>query len=235
MTAGDELLLCPDDVFSFHCRARLSCFASCCRDVNILLSPYDVIRLKRGLGCSSTEVLKRHTKTLIAPKTALPAVQLKMNEEKDLHCPFVGPDGCAVYGDRPWSCRMYPLDLGANGDGYRIIADPARCHGLGARKKIKVNEWFRDQGLEPYTLENARFAAITGDDEIAAWRMGHPQGASIFYLACYDLDRFRDLVFEERLYEMVEAQEISSLKLSSDDLALLAFSYVWLKELAHSG
>jgi Fe-S-cluster containining protein len=234
MTAYSEPLLCPEDVFSFGCHAGLSCFTSCCRDVNILLSPYDVIRLKRGLDFSSTELLERHTKTLIAPKAALPAVQLKMDEERDLRCPFVGPAGCSVYGDRPWSCRMYPLDPDGDGDRYRIIANPSRCHGLEAREKIKLADWFRDQGLEPYAFENGRFADITADNEIAAWRMGHPQGARIFHLACYDLDRFRDLVFGERLYEMVRANDINLDALCSDDLALLAFSYAWLKALAQA-
>jgi Fe-S-cluster containining protein len=200
--------------------------------VNILLSAYDVIRLKRRLGLSSTEFVERHTKTLIAPKTALPAVQLRMDEKRDRCCPFVGPDGCAVYGDRPWSCRMYPLDPHDDSDGYRIIASPSRCHGLEARETIKLADWLRDQGLEPYTLHNQKFAEVTGDGKLAAWRMGQPQGPWIFHLACYDLDRFRELVFKERLYEMVPANDIGLDALRSDDLALLAFSYAWLRALA---
>lgn len=224
-----------EDAFSFGCHPGLSCFTLCCRDVNILLSPYDVILLKRRLGLSSTEFLERHTKTLIAPKTALPGVQLKMDEESGRRCPFVGPDGCAVYGDRPWSCRMYPFDAVGDGDEYRIIADPSRCHGLEAGERMKLADWFRDQGLPPYTLQNQKFGEITGDDKLTAWRTDHPQGPWIFHLACYDLDRFRDLVFREGLYGMVRVNDLSLDALRSDDLALLAFSYAWLKALAEPG
>jgi Fe-S-cluster containining protein len=191
--------------------------------------------MKNRLGLSSTKFLERYTKTLIAPKTALPAVQLKMDEKRGRSCSFVGPNGCAVYEDRPWSCRIYPLDVDGDGDGYRIIVDPVRCRGLEAGEGTKLDDWFRDQGLEPYTLQNQKFAEVTGDHKLTAWRAGQPQGPWIFHLACYDLDRFRDLVFREGLYDMVRVNDLSIDALRSDDLALLAFSYAWLKALAHPG
>ena len=221
----------PKDTFSFSCHAGLSCFTSCCRDVNILLSPYDIIRMKRRLGLSSTEFLARYTKTLVAPKTALRAVQLRMDEESERRCYFVGADGCAIYEDRPWSCRIYPLDVDGDGRRYRLIVDRSRCHGLDSRESTNVAQWFRDQGLEPYSAESERFTAVTDDAKLTAWRLSHPQGAHIFHLACYDLDRFRDLVFRESLYEMAEAGTIDLDKLRGDDLALLAFAYAWLKAL----
>jgi len=222
----------PKDTFSFSCHAMLSCFTSCCRDVNILLSPYDIIRMKRRLGLSSTEFLARYTKTLVAPKTALPAVQLRMDEERGRRCYFVGSDGCSIYGDRPWSCRMYPLDVDGDGDQYRLIVDRSRCHGLDSREGTNLGQWFRNQGLEPYTAENEEFAAVTGDDKLTAWRLSHPQGEHIFHLACYDLDRFRELVFREALHDMIEVGGINLDELRGDDLALLAFAYAWLKALA---
>jgi Fe-S-cluster containining protein len=222
----------PEDTFSFSCHAGLSCFTSCCRDVNILLSPYDIIRMKRRLGLSSTEFLARFTKTLVAPKTALPAVQLRMDEESGRRCYFVGSDGCSIYEDRPWSCRMYPLDVDGDGDQYRLIVDRSRCHGLDSRESTNLGQWFRDQGLESYSAESEQFAAVTGDAELTAWRVSHPQGAHIFHLACYDLDRFRELVFREALHEMIGAEDLNLEELRGDDLALLAFSYAWLKALA---
>ena len=222
----------PKDTFSFSCHAMLSCFTSCCRDVNILLSPYDIIRMTRQLGLSSTEFLARFTKTLVAPKTALPAVQLRMDEERGRRCYFVGSDGCSIYGDRPWSCRMYPLDVDGDGDQYRLIVDRSRCHGLDSREGTNLGQWFRDQGLESYNAENEQFAAVTGDAGLTAWRLSHPQGEHIFHLACYDLDRFRELVFREALYDMIEANDINLEELRGDDLALLAFAYAWLKALA---
>jgi Fe-S-cluster containining protein len=222
----------PKDTFSFACHAGLSCFTSCCRDVNILLSPYDILRMKRRLGLSSTEFLARFTKTLVAPKTALPAVQLRMDEESGRRCYFVGSDGCSIYEDRPWSCRMYPLDVDGDGDQYRLIVDRSRCHGLDSGEGTNLSQWFRDQGLESFNAENEQFAVVTGDARLTAWRISHPQGARIFHLACYDLDRFRELVFREALHEMIGANDLNLGELRGNDLALLAFSYAWLKALA---
>jgi Fe-S-cluster containining protein len=50
-------------------------------------------------------------------------VVLKMNEDNDKRCSFVSETGCRVYNDRPWPCRMYPLNM--NDDGtFSLIADP---------------------------------------------------------------------------------------------------------------
>ena len=51
----------PDSRFKFSCQPGVTCFNQCCRDVNILLTPYDVLRLKNRLGISSGEFLKKYT------------------------------------------------------------------------------------------------------------------------------------------------------------------------------
>ena len=65
-------VLAFDDTFYFSCHPGIDCFTQCCQDVNILLTPYDIARMKNRLGMTSTEFLERHTKTLIAPATLLP-------------------------------------------------------------------------------------------------------------------------------------------------------------------
>ena len=46
------------DTFSFQCHSELSCFNRCCRNLNLFLYPYDVIRLKNGLGLSSDQFVE---------------------------------------------------------------------------------------------------------------------------------------------------------------------------------
>ena len=50
----------PDDRFKFACHPGVSCFNRCCGDVNIFLSPYDVLRMKKRLGMKSGDFLDRH-------------------------------------------------------------------------------------------------------------------------------------------------------------------------------
>ena len=46
-----------NDTFSFHCHSGVSCFNQCCRNLNLFLYPYDVLRLKHRLDISSDQFL----------------------------------------------------------------------------------------------------------------------------------------------------------------------------------
>ena len=221
-----------EDTFHFSCNPGIDCFTQCCQDVNILLTPYDIIQMKNRLGISSTEFLEKYTKRLLAPNTFLPAVQFKMDEENKKRCYFVGEKGCGIYEQRPWSCRMYPLDYSVEAETFAPMVDSSRCLGLKDNTVWKLRDWFQDQGLEPYNEWNQRFAELTEDEEVTSWRKGYPGGVDIFYLACYDMDCFRELVFKEKLFEMVKEVPVAQDKLKTDDLALLEFAFAWLKIVA---
>ena len=100
----------PDDRFTFHCDPALDCFGHCCQDVSILLTPYDVLRMKKALGINSSEFMEQYTSIAYSSEKRVPVVFLKMNED-DKKCQFVSEKGCGVYANRPWACRMYPLGM----------------------------------------------------------------------------------------------------------------------------
>ena len=221
-----------EDTFHFRCHSGIDCFSQCCQDVNILLTPFDILQMKNHLGISSAEFLKTYTKTLFAPKTSLPAVQFKMNEEGDKRCHFVSEQGCGIYQYRPWSCRMYPLDNSVDGDGFVPMVESSRCLGLKDDRAWQLRDWFKEQGLEPYNNWNQRFTELTEDEKLTYWRKEYPGAVEIFYLACYDLDGFREQVFEQGLYKMVAQPPVDLEQLKTDDLALLDFAFTWLKTVA---
>jgi len=224
-----------EDTFHFSCNPGIDCFTQCCQNVNILLTPYDIIQMKNRLGISSTEFLEKYTKRLLAPSTFLPAVQFKMDEGNKKRCYFVGDKGCEIYEHRPWSCRMYPMDNNPDGEGFAPMVDSNRCLGLNDKKIWRLRDWFEDQGLQPYEQWNQRFAELTDDEKVMSWRKKYPGGVDIFYLACYDVDGFRELVFKEQLFEMVEGHSVDQDTLKTDDLALLEFAFTWLKTVAERG
>ena len=125
----DRSTLAAESVFRFACRNTLPCFTQCCRDVNIYLTPYDVLRMRKALGMGSEEFLARHTRHFLAARTSIPVVQLAMDPET-LTCRFVTEEGCSIYADRPWACRMFPLDITPVEGEYRTIAGKERCLGL---------------------------------------------------------------------------------------------------------
>ena len=56
-----------------------------------------------------------------------------------------------------------------------------------------------------------------------------PQQAEMFYMACYDLDRFRRFVFESRFLQLFDIDEVRVESLRSDDEDLLEFALLWLR------
>ena len=105
-----------DSQFRFKCHKDVPCFNSCCGDVNIFLTPYDIIRLKNRLGITSGEFLAKYTISPFDENTKYPVILLKMEDNERKSCPFVSEAGCTVYEDRPWPCRMYPLGMASPKD-----------------------------------------------------------------------------------------------------------------------
>ena len=44
--------------FRFRCHSALACFNQCCRNLNLFLYPYDVIRLRKALQMDSDRFLE---------------------------------------------------------------------------------------------------------------------------------------------------------------------------------
>ena len=72
----------PKSKFKFQCHPGVKCFTKCCRGINIILTPYDIIRLKNRLDLPSEEFLTLYTEPQILEKTGLPVVTLKLLEDE---------------------------------------------------------------------------------------------------------------------------------------------------------
>jgi Fe-S-cluster containining protein len=194
----DPRELTPEDEFVFACHPGVPCFNKCCYDVHLVLSPYDFLRLRRGLGLSPEEFLERYGEAYIGEVTQLPVVAVHMNPH-DFACPFLTPEGCRVYPDRPSACRTYPLarflredpESGKRREVYRIIRE-THCKGHYERRPITVRGYIEEQGLEPYLRFNDLFG------EVVARRQAHAETPltgdqlDLIFLALYDLPRFRE-------------------------------------------
>ncbi|MDY0000263.1 MAG: YkgJ family cysteine cluster protein [Polyangia bacterium] len=219
-------LIGPDDLLSFGCRGGLACSSSCCRDVSIYLTPYDLLRLRQGLGLSSRVFLDRYA--LVSHAKLVPLVLLGMNEEDERRCPFVTPAGCSVYDDRPWACRMFPLDLGEQG-GYRVSADRERCPGLGQGEPTRVRAHLGSQGVAPYLAEERLWGAVTGDPRLGSLEVDNPAILQMVFMATYNLDAFREFLFESSFLSRFSLPAGRVERLQKDELELLHFGYEWLE------
>lgn len=225
-----------DDAFRFGCHSGVPCFTDCCADINILLSPFDVLRLARRLGVSTGELLHQHTLTPITKDLYLPVKLLKMGEGDARRCPFVGEGGCTVYEDRPWSCRMYPIGsaipparAGVKPEAVFFLFEDDFCKGHSEDREWTVREWMDDQGVGPQEQLEAGFYSLVSHPWFIGGRQLDPKRIEMFHMAAYDLDTFRRFVFDSTFLQRFEVEEDVVEVMRSDDEALLRFAFRWLR------
>ena len=235
---NDDLrLIGLDETFRFACSPAVACFNECCRDLNQFLYPYDILRLKKILGLSSGEFLERYTTRHIGPESGLPIVALKTAETGAFACPFVTAKGCRVYADRPSSCRTYPLvraisrcrQTGRITERFMLLHEP-HCLGFNQPGKQTVRQWIKDQDIEIYNHINDRLMEI-----ISLKSHLHPgplgvKSQQLFYTALYDLDRFRNQLFNHELPEDFEVPPEKLADAETDDEALLEVAMKRVKQ-----
>jgi Fe-S-cluster containining protein len=167
--------------------------------------------------------------TIVIPKENLliPMVVLKM-DEKDKKCVLVSDKGCTAYNDRPWACRMYPLDV--NDDGtFRIITTATKCKGLEEDETKRVGDWLIEQGIAIYEEMNNLFSQITSPMRAQELDIDNPQIFKMVFMALYNLDKFREFVLNSSFMERFEIEPILLEKIKRSDLELLKFSFDWIK------
>jgi len=224
--------------FKFRCHKDISCFNRCCRLTDILLTPYDILRMKNRLGISSGEFLRKYTHTHVDEKTSHPYVILKMGDDNEGRCPFVTPEGCSIYEDRPANCRYYPVGQGLRIRGsekgsvkeefYFFIKDP-QCLGYNEDKEWTIETWRIDQGADLYDEMNKEWKEI----QLRRDNPGQPKldenKQSMLFMASYDIDKFRRFVFESKLLDILDIDNEEVKKIKADEIALMKFGFKYLK------
>jgi uncharacterized protein len=217
--------IAADGRFAFDCRPGVACFNACCRDLSQVLTPYDVLRLTRGLGLRSGEFLRRYTLCRTGPGTGLPVVSLVPGDPVQLTCPFLSLAGCRVYRDRPSSCRTYPLvrlvrrtrATGLLSEEFMLLREP-HCRGFESGRLQTPAEWVADQGLAPYHAENDRLLDILSLKNRLHPGPLPPQAAADTAVCLYDLDRLRDGLDPDAFAGMAPDAVAAA---RTDDIALL--------------
>jgi len=229
-----------NSVFHFHCGPDVKCYMSCCRKLDLILYPYDIIRLKKRLAMSSEEFMRRHTRLGPSSHPFFPAVMLLMSENKEQTCPFLDKEGCTVYQDRPTACRTYPLERAVDRNPtrgrlkeYYFMTDHSYCFGHQEKTEWTVKTWLRDQKVQQYNTLNDRWAEI---DTLFAQNPWQGEGAGgprqqMAFMVCYNIDGFRRFADENRLFEQFKLESSLRSVLVHDDEALLKFGFEWLKHI----
>lgn len=205
--------------FAFACHRELSCFTECCRMLELALSPYDVLRLRRGTGLTSAQLLERYLIIEQDPGEAFPRLYLSMIDDGRASCVFVTPDGCSVYQHRPGACRTFPLGRGVGRcdesltEQFVLIAEPF-CQGFKTDQRHTPHHYLQDQEAGDFTRCADRVAHLLQHDAIRSGFKPSQDDVALFLLLLYDLDtlrlRLRQGLFPEAGPVMIDAGEEGS-------------------------
>jgi Fe-S-cluster containining protein len=230
-----------DAVIQFRCHKDIDCFNACCKNIDIMLTPYDILRLKRRLGITSTEFLRLYTEPFEFGKNSVAGVKYKPREGTT-ECQFVTDEGCSVYEDRPTACRYYPVGLlstrrqDENFDraSYALVKED-HCHGHFEDRKLTIDEYRKEQGLEEYDEHGRAWRQLILKVKSAGPAIGNMSKTSLkfFFMACYDLDRFREFVRSSGFSTTYDIDQATRDELLGDDMALLRFGDRMIRQIMY--
>jgi uncharacterized protein len=150
VTTQDDYTLKSDSPFFYQCKAC----QRCCHHKAIRVTPYEILRLARGLGLSTTEFIAAHTQS--------GGTVLRTQKSNDGACIFLSKSGCSVYADRPLVCRIYPLGSWEMPDGeqtFRRLEPAPKSEGIFGTDGT-IADFLISQGLEPAYAMDARYHEV---------------------------------------------------------------------------
>jgi len=224
--------------FRFGCHPRVACYKSCCRDLHMTLYPYDIIRLKNGLGITAAEFLQRYTVIGRGSNPYFPSLSMKMADNEEKTCPFLGEGGCLVYKDRPSACRTYPLERAVDRSPQRgrpeefyFLTSHPYCKGHMEETEWTVREWLRDQWVQEFNNMNDLWAEV---DTVLTANPFKGEGAGgpkqqMAFMVCYNIDGFRQFVAESGLLDRFSLDKARRKLIRKSDDELQKFGFDWLK------
>jgi len=222
----------------FSCHKGIKCWNACCSNIDISLTPYDILRLKRRLGLKSWEFLRQYTVPYEMEKDGIAGVKFRP-VENGTACRFMTDEGCSVYEDRPTACRYYPVgqvamrkqDEYSDYTNYALVQEE-HCLGHQAERELTIDTYREEQGLLPYDEADRPWRQLILKKKSSGPAIGAPslRSRQLFFMGCYDLDRFREFVRSEGFHKAFVLEETELQKLLDDEEALLQFALGFLAQ-----
>ena len=136
---SDGKLYTSNDMVKADCHDCEGC-CDCCQGMgdSVILDPYDVCRLSRGLGKQPQELIGTVLELGVSDGNILPHLMMKGKEES---CVFLNEEGrCSVHAIRPGFCRLFPLGRIYEDGGFKYFLQVYEC-AKETRTKVKVKKW----------------------------------------------------------------------------------------------
>jgi hypothetical protein len=171
-------------------------------------------------------------------RTKLPVVTMKMLDDDKKSCPFVTPEGCIIYEDRPVTCRYYPLGMAAfreqeiepTGEDFYFMVRESHCLGFQADKEWTVREWRKDQGVEIYDKVNHGWMEFMLRKKSFGFQAElSEESRAMFFMVSSNVDKFKRFIFESSFLKKYDVAKDLLEQIRTDEVALLKFGFDWLQ------
>ena len=222
----------------FRCHKGIACWNACCSNIDISLTPYDIVRLKQHLDISSGELLQKYTVPYELEPGCIAGVKLRP-VENGTACQFMTEKGCSVYEDRPTACRYYPVallsmrkqDEYTDTNSYALVKEE-HCRGHLEPRSLSIDEYRGEQGVDEYDELARGWRQLILKKKSSGPSVGKPTKRSLqlFFMVCYDIDRFRAFVISKGFTELYDLPADEMTKLLADDTELMLFGFRFLKQ-----
>jgi uncharacterized protein len=149
------------ETFGYVCHRCLKC----CHHKRIQLNPYEVARLARNRGVTTSELRAAYT---------VDGAGLYLTQTESGACVFLGGEGCTVHPDRPLACRLYPL-------GRHTTADGQEWFSHSEAHPQSEGEFTRSGTISDFLLAQDTRPFILAVDDYYSWlctAYGHVREAS---------------------------------------------------------
>ncbi len=224
-----------ENEFSFACYPGISCFNRCCHEIDVALTPFDVLRIKRRLGILSDEFLAKYSQLLSYKGSDLPLLKIKAQDEKTGRCMFLGNRGCSIYEDRPLVCRNYPTGVATQDpredqeDQPHFIIEETICKGHLENKLWTLADWKKNQNALELEELNDPWLKIVARLKSLKLKDDKDQKMNIFILVSFDQDAFRSFVFDSKFLSRFDVDKATVKAIREDEEQLLKFGFQWLE------
>lgn len=145
---SDGKLYGSNDLVKADCGDCSGCSA-CCRGMgsSILLDPYDIMRLTKGLHMQFEQLLAGHLELNVVDYMILPNLKMSGGDER---CSFLNDQGrCSIHPIRPGFCRLFPLGRVYEDRSFRYFLQVHECLREN-RTKVKVRKWIDTPDFKAY-------------------------------------------------------------------------------------
>ena len=110
-----------------------------------------------------------------------------------------------------------------------LVKEP-HCLGFLEQKEWTDKEWLENQGLEIYNQMNSLWMKINqSKKENDTPPPITDEKLKMYFMACYNLDMFKQFVFESRLLTLFQIDKRTVSEIRTDETELLKFAFTWLQ------